>query len=77
MGEDSSERPPAPWPDADGSAGGVDGLGLGPEEPLVPVVPRTGARCRVEAPGQPADGQAGLGWPDLVDPAVPLPDGAG
>src|SRR5579862_4846934 len=75
MGEDSSvPRSPAPWPDAGGSAGGGDGLGLDPEDP---VVPRTGARCRVEAPGQPVDGQAGLGWADLVDPAVPPPDGAG
>jgi len=75
MGADSwLPRSPAPWPDAGGSAGGADGLGLDPADP---VVPRTGARCRVEAPGQPADGHPGLGWPDLVDPAVPPLEGAG
>jgi hypothetical protein len=75
MGEDSSlPRSPAPWPDAGASAGGAGGLGLDPPDPLAP---RAGARCRVEAPGQPADGQAELGWPDLVDPAVPPLEGAG
>src|SRR5579859_6922417 len=72
MGEDSSlPRSLAPWPDAGASGGGAGGLGLDPP------ASRAGARCRVEAPGQPADGQAEPGWPDLVDPAVPPLEGAG
>jgi hypothetical protein len=75
MGEDSSlPRSPAPWPGAGASVGGAGGLGLDAPDPLAP---RAGARCRVEAPGQPADGQAELGGPDLVDPAVPPLEGAG
>jgi len=37
MGADSSvPRAPIPWPDAGGSAGGADGLGLDPAEPVLP-----------------------------------------
>ena len=62
------------WPDAGGSAGGADGLGLDPAGPVVLVA---GGRCLAAAPDHPAAGQAGLGWPAALDDPLPPEAGRG